>query len=314
MADETTNSIAMTDPALTSALGLPENQYGASIVPRIAPEVEVYNRYFKARQFGKDRYRKQVKVSRPRGGDAERISRSLKDPKNFEVEEKTLKDVIDRRDLDEARNAPDGGFDLRLQTTLDLDGNLETTIEAGVSDLVLTHGNYGASNKSNTAADVFAGTNGADLLDSVMGAQNVIIKTWAVLPRVLILTPDAFKDVVTKNAAVKDQLKHTNPDTVTEAMLARYLQLEEVIVPRTVWFNAQDVGDFVWTGKKGVLFYRNPKPGLNGPSFLKTFFRMINKKRKEVRSGFDMAGNEHLYVAKEEETALVFADSGFIWY
>ena len=310
MADETTSSIAMTDPTLTSSLGAPEYQYGTDIVPMIAPDVEVYTQNFKARVFGSDRFKKAVRVSRPRGGDSERIVRGTKDPKNFSIDEKSLKDVMDRRDVDEARNAPDGGYDLRLQVALDTKGQLTTTIETGVADMFLTHANYPANNKSNDGVAVFGG---ATLKSKVRDAQYMIIKKQKVLAAHLIITPELWVDVE-ENSGIKDQLKYTNSDTLTEEMVAKYLKVASVTVPLTVWDTESGDGSFVWSGKKALLFHSRPSPGMNGPCFAKTFYRKINGLREEVRTAFDMPGNEHFYVVREEDTAIVFPESGFLWY
>lgn len=308
MADEITTQIAMTDPTLTSALGLPENQFGTNILPLIAPDVQVNSRAFKARQFGKDRFKKHVKVSRPRGGDAERISTTYKNAKSFSVDEKTLKDVLDRRDIEEAANAPDGGFNLRLMQALTVRDNLNTTIEAAAATMFLDENNYG-SNKT-AVGTTFSGS---ATLSTIRTAQNAIIKTWAVRPATLVLTPEAWAEVQ-DNSTITDRIKYTSGETLTEEAVARYLQVDKVIVPYTVWFDEADAGAFVWAGKKGLLLYANPNAGLNGPTFAKTFYRNVNGLREEVRSGFDMPGNEHIYVAREEETAIVFADAAWIWY
>lgn len=310
MADAITSAIAAVDPALTSGLGAPEYEYGVNIVSEIAPDVEVYNRYFKARVFGSDRFKKAVRVSRPRGGDSERVVRSTKDPKAFEVEEKSLKDIMDRRDVDEARNAPDGGYDLRMQVALDVDGQLGKHIEVGVADMFLDNSKYPTGHKSNDAVAVFGG---ATVLAQVREKQFTIIKKQKVRPAHLILTPELWADVQS-NSTIRDQIKYTNGDTLTEQMVAQYLQVDKITVPMTVWDNDAGEGSFVWSGKKALLFYSTPKPGLNGPCFAKTFWRLVNGVRKEVRTAFDMPGNEHIYVVKEEETAIVFPESGYLWY
>jgi hypothetical protein len=310
MADEITSSIAMTDPTLTSALGLPEYQYGVNIVAEIAPDVEVYNQNFKARVFGGARFKKAVRVSRPRGGDSERVTRSSMDPKNFSIDEKSLKDVMDRRDVDEARNAPDGGYDLRLQVALDTKGQLLTTIETGAADMFLTHGNYPGNNKSNDAATVFPG---ATIQTKVREAQYAIIKKQKVRAGHLIITPELWADVQ-GSSTIKDSLKYTTGQVLTEEMLAAFLQVDKVTVPLTVWDTEAGDGSFVWSGKKALLFHNRPNPGMNGPCFAKTFFRKVNGLREEVRTAFDMPGNEHFYVVREEDTVLVFPESGFLWY
>jgi hypothetical protein len=309
MADSVTSSIAMTDPTLTSALGLPENQYGANIIPLIAPEVQVYNRTFKARVFGKERFRKQVKVTRPRGGDAERVHSGFQDPKSFSIEEKTLKDVLDRRDIEEARNAPDGGFDLRLQAATDVRGQLLTTIEYEVATMLLDSNTYPTEAKD-AVSTTFSGSG---TLAAIRAEQERIIKTWAVRPNLLVLTQEAWAEVQ-DNSTINDRVKYTSGDTLTEAAVARYLQVDQIIVPRSVWFDDDGAGTYIWAGKKGLLLTAPQNPGMNGPSFAKTFYRNVNGAREEVRTAFDMAGNEHFYVAREQETAVVFADAAHIWY
>lgn len=308
MSDTLTTKIAMTDPTLTSALG-ELNQYGSSIIPIIAPEVQVYNRYFKARVFGKDKLKKVVKVSRPRGGAPERIIQGTQDPKNFSVEEKTLRDVLDRRDRDEAVNAPDGGFDLRLQYSANVEGQLLTTIEAGIAAMFLNENNYA------TAAKTAVGTtfSGTGTLAAIRTQRNRIIKTWAINPNVLILTSDAW-DEVQDNTTLKDQIKYTNGDTLTEEMVARLLGLDKVIVPRTVWFDDAGAGSYIWAGKKGLLVAAPQNPGMNGPAFAKTFYRQIDGQRQVVKTHVDQYDNEEFIVAREEDTAIVFNDAAHIWY
>lgn len=309
MADEITSQIAVTDPAITSALGLPENQYGVNILPLIAPEVQVYTKNVKARVFGKAAGRKQTKVTRPRGGDSERISYDYEDPKSFTIEEKSLKSVLDRRDIDEARNAPDGGFDLRLQTALTVAGQLRTTIEYNAATMFLDDASYPADAKD-AVGTTFSG---ASTLAIIRAEQDRIIKTWAIRPGLLVLTPEAWAEVQ-DNATINAKLQYTTGQTLTEEMVAQYLGVDRVVVPRTVWFDDAGAGTYVWAGKKGLLLPTSPNPGMNGPCFAKTFYRLVNGAREEVRTAFDMPGNEHFYNIREEETAIVFADAAHIWY
>lgn len=313
MADELTSQIAMVDPTLTSLLGLPENQVGVNVVPMIAPDVQVTNRHFTARVFGKDKYKRRVKVSRPRGGDSERASFSFRDPKAFTLDEKSLKDVLDQRDITDAENAPDGGFDLRKQMAFTVQGNLHTTIEGAAADLFLDPDSYPAGSKTAIGTTFSA----AGMLTAVAAKQDAIVKKWAVRPGSLLLTPEAWREAQV-NPDVKEQLKHTNAKTLTTEMLAAYLQIDEVIVSYSVWFGDDDDADgqFQWAGKKALLFYKNPKPTLDGPCFAKTFWRPVSgtSQREVVKTAFDMPGNEHFYVVREEETAIVFPDSGHLWF
>lgn len=312
MADLTTSQIAMVDPTLTSALGLPENQFGPDIMPLLAPEVQVYNRTFKTRVFGKDQFRKVAKVSRPRGGDAERVTTEYVDPKAFSTDEKSLRDVVDARDIREAANAPDGGFDLRLRTALMIQQNLHTTIEANAAAMFLDDANYGASNKS-AIGTTFSGTG---TVAAVRDAQHQIIRTWAVRPATLILTPEAWAEVQS-NTTLNNKVQYTNGETFTEEMIARQLQVDRVIVPYRVWFEtaaADAVGTFIWGGKKALLVYTNPLAGMNGPSFAKTFYQLADGQREVAKTAYDMPGNEHIYVTRDEETYIVFADAAFLWY
>lgn len=309
MADETTTNIAVFDTQITSALGMPENQIGPNIIPLIAPEVQVYNRYFSARVFGKDRFKKVVQVARPRGGSAEKIVRTTKEPKTFEVAEKTLRDVLDRRDIVEAANAPDGGFDLRAMVALDIAGQLHTTIEAGVADMFLASANYASGAKA-AISTTFTGTTTLSLL---LAQRDALIKRHAILADTLIVTPELWADIIA-NTNITNKFQYTTSASLTEEMLAAYLQIRRVIVPRSVWYDTDETGAWVWSGKKALLIAAPQNPGMNGPAFAKTFFRMVNGVREEARTGFDLDGNEHFIIAREEETAIVFNDAAFLWY
>jgi hypothetical protein len=309
MADEITSNIAMTDPTITSALGLPENQYGVDIMPLIAPEVEVYTKNVKARVFGKSAGRKVAKVTRPRGGDSERVQYAYEDPKSFTIEEKSLKDVLDRRDIEEARNAPDGGFDLRLKTALNVSGQLRTTIEYDAATMFLDSASYPTEAKD-AVGTTFSGASTRAL---IRAEQDRIIKTWGIRPGLLILTPEAWAEVE-DNSTIIDRIKYTDGGPLTEEIVARYLGVDKLVVPRTVWYDDDGAGTYVWAGKKGILLPTTPNPGMNGPCFAKRFYRKINGAREEVRTAFDMPGNEHFYNFREEETAIVFADAAHIWY
>lgn len=312
MADLITSQIAMVDPLLTSNLGLPENQLGPDIMSLISPEVQVYNRMFKTRVFGKDMYRRVAKVSRPRGGDAERVTTEYVDPKAFSTDEKTLRDVVDARDIREAANAPDGGFDLRLRTALMIQQNLHTTIEANAAAMFLDDANYGAGNKS-AIGTTFSGTG---TVAAVRDAQSQIIRTWAVRPSLLIMTPEAWAEAQS-NTTLNNRVMYTNGETFTEDMVAKQLQVDKIIVPYRVWFEsaaADAVGSFIWAGKKALLLYANPQAGMNGPSFAKTFYQLVEGQREYAKTAFDMPGNEHIYVARDEETYIVFPDAAFLWY
>lgn len=308
MADQYSNDLLAFDAPITSALG-ELNQYGTSIIPLIAPEVQVYTRTFQARVFGNDKLKKVVKVSRPRGGAPERTTWGTQTPKSFTVEEKTLRDVLDRRDREDAANAVDGGFDARLMTAANIEGQLLTTIEAGIADMFLDSANYA------TAAKTAIGTtfSGTGTLTTIETQMNRLIKTCAVRPNTLILTPEAWSEVLV-NATINAKLQYTNGATLTEEMVAKYLQLDQVIVPRTVWMDDAGAGSYIWSGKKALLIAAPQNPGMNGRCFAKTFYRMVNGQRQSVQSGVDRYGNEEFVIAREEETAIVFNDAAHIWY
>jgi hypothetical protein len=71
-----------------------------------------------------------------------------------------------------------------------------------------------------------------------------------------------------------DQFKYTSPESITTEMLARFFDIDQILVAKAVKNTAKENQTFAGAfthGKNALLAYVNPNPGLMQPSAMYTF-------------------------------------------
>lgn len=110
----------------------------------------------------------------------------------------------------------------------------------------------------------------ADLRADINTGKAAVRASIGVEPNVLLIPYAAFQGAAA-NTKVKEQFKYTSSESLTEAMLAKYLGLDKVVVGKGVYAEDEN-SDFVDIWTKGVLAYVPPSPeSIDEPSFGYTY-------------------------------------------
>lgn len=113
-----------------------------------------------------------------------------------------------------------------------------------------------------------------DPMADVEVGKMAILGATGFLPNRLIMGVQVFS-ALRNNQKVRDQFKYTSADSINEEMLARFLDIDEVLVMRSVYTSTIEGGAAPVTGfiggKNALLAYAPPGPSLMEPSAGYTF-------------------------------------------
>jgi len=105
-------------------------------------------------------------------------------------------------------------------------------------------------------------------LKTIKRAKRAIVSQTGLMPNVLTLGYDVY-DALTDHPDILDRVKYTSSDAVTKDVLARYFEVDKVLVSESVVNTAQEglaaSTDFN-LGKVALLSYSAPEPGLMTPT------------------------------------------------
>lgn len=114
-----------------------------------------------------------------------------------------------------------------------------------------------------TPTNLWDTANGNPLVDVEVGKLAILRKT-GLMPNTLILSPEVVSKL-RDNAKIRDQFKYTSADSIDLAMMARYFNIERVLVVNAVYDTAVEGAtenmNFV-VGKHGLLCYVPPTASL----------------------------------------------------
>ena len=87
-------------------------------------------------------------------------------------------------------------------------------------------------------------------------------------PNTIIMGPETFV-AIQNHPDFKDQLKYTSADSITEDIVARYLRVQQVLIPDAVYNEAHEGqtadNEFIFS-KSCLVAYVNPRTGLRQPT------------------------------------------------
>lgn len=132
---------------------------------------------------------------------------------------------------------------------------------------------YAAGNKVALAGASKWSDASSDPADDIKAGQDAVRRMIGRKPNILTIGLDVFR-ALTKHPKIKDQFKYTGSDSITETMLAKYFNLEEVIVGNAVALpdGADDATPAVdiW-GNNAILSYRPRGSNMLVPAFGYTY-------------------------------------------
>lgn len=228
------------------------------------PTVEVGVAAGKVIEFGKESFML-YNARRAPGAATKRIEFGY-EGKPFALVQDSLESKVPREFARDAAAVP--GIDMGMRATNTVMNSLTLTLEYDQATIATTPANYGDNNKV-----VLVGSSQWDHADSdpisqVTAARQRIRTSCGVYPNTLVLGPKPYA-ALKHNAAIRQNFR--NVDLITAELLAKLLELDQVVEGRSVTSNDQGVFQDVW-GNYAILAYapRNPG-GFEEPSYGYTY-------------------------------------------
>lgn len=201
-------------------------------------------------EFGKESFRL-YNSRRARGSSTKRV-RFGYEGKPYAVPHRSLEGQVPYEDMVDASRVP--GIDLSRGAVNLAMRSLALDIEAEAAQLALDPAQYDANHKVALAGSDKWTDPDSDPVGDINAAKEAVRKSTGVYPNVLALGPAAF-NALREHPKLKERVKYTSRESITEAMLAQLLDVERVVVGRAVYAPGPDA-DFqdVW-GNAAVLAY-----------------------------------------------------------
>ncbi len=277
----------------------------------ILPRVVVPSRGAKIIKFDKASFRK-ANTRRAPGAKRERIQFGY-DAGPVSVHQHALDAVVPIEVSQEATKGP--GINMSTTSVENVLAMLSLTREIEAAELLLDEAKYAANNKETLSGTSLWSEAGSNPEADIKEAKSQIRKRIGRDPNLLTLSPSAF-EALNCHPKIKEQFKYTSSESVTEEMLAKYFQLEKVVVGKAVYIpdDAPDDADAqdVW-GNDAILSY-SP---MNNQNYLRPAFGYTYELDKGtfVRKGhFDESCDSWIHpLNMEEAPQLTCADAGFIF-
>jgi hypothetical protein len=256
--------VRVVDPILSNvALGYSNAAFiGATVCPRVPVQLSGGQ----VLQFGKEAFQA-GNLRRAPGGRMHRMDIGYLGVR-FALVQDGIEGKVPAEWLRDASVMP--GIDLGTRATNAVMRVITLGLEIEQAELVTDAANFSASHQvtlsgtskwsdadSTPAADVDTGR------ETIRGAVGIY-------PNQLTLGPTVF-NALKNHPRIKEQFKYTSADSLTEEMLARYFNLERVVVGRAVQADAGGTMSDVW-GNLALLSYSPQSPsGIEEPSFAYTY-------------------------------------------
>lgn len=222
---------------------------------RILPYADIPNRSMQVIRFGKDAFRKYLDTRRAPGAETRRVQFGYaSDP--VALKQEALEALVPDEIAGDAKSVP--GVDLAATSIQGVQDIIGLGREAEIAGIVQNPATYGANNKMALAGASKWSDPASKPSEDIRDGREAVRRMIGRKPNVLVLGPTVF-NVLAEHPAIMDKFKYTSHDSLTEAMLAKYFQVDEVIVGNAVALAegaADDApADDIW-GNNAILLYR----------------------------------------------------------
>ncbi len=241
------------DPVLTTqARGYTNAEF---IFQELFPIADIPVRGMKVIRFDQRAFRRE-KTRRAPGSSTQSITVGYEaEPVN--IVQDALNAKVPRETQEEASAIP--GIDLSAHAVELVLEKIDLGYEIDCAALAMTPANYPSGQKTAlSGSDKFSDPT-SDPLQTVKDLKSKVAKRIGRQPNTMVIALDIF-NALTNNQKVKDQFKYTSGDSITVDMLARYLQIEKIVVGEAIYVPegaADGAGQFIWGGGSALLAYVN---------------------------------------------------------
>lgn len=279
------------------------------IATRILPYVEVPSRSTRLIKFGKEGFRK-LNTRRAPGAPVLTVQYGYaSDP--VALVQDSLQGLVPVETAEEASRVPKINLgQVAVQMVMD---QLDLGLEIDAAAMLRAQATYAATSRVALAGASRWDDEASDPKGDVDAAREAVRAKIGRYPNKLVLGAKVFS-ALTNHPRIKDQFKYTSADSITEAMLARYFGLDEVIVGKAIYLPdgvAEDQpGTDVW-GNDAILIWTPRAANWMTPSFGYTY-RLAGYPAVET-PWYDRDIRSWKYPTTQERRPFVTgADAGFL--
>lgn len=135
-----------------------------------------------------------------------------------------------------------------------------------VANYFATSGQWGTYTAAGAAWSDYVNS---DPLDDVMAGMDAVLQNTGFMPNTAVITQAMFSDL-RNHPDIREQVKYTSGESISEAVIAKYLGIQRLFVLRASYAtnveNETAVEAFVGSDRQCLLVYANPSPSLMMPS------------------------------------------------
>ncbi|WP_457798100.1 hypothetical protein [Methylocystis sp. S23] len=256
------------DPILTTQVrGYTNAQY---IFPALFPYANIPVRGMRIIRFDQRAFRVESGTRRAPGTPTPALTFGFEsDP--VALYQDALDAVVPREIQEEAAAVP--GIDMGARAVQLVTDKIDLGHEVACAALAMTPANYSVGQKTGlTGTDKFSDP-ASDPLQIVGDLKTKLAKRIGRQPNTMVFALDVLR-ALTRNSKIKDQFKYTSGESITVDMIARYLQIEKIVVGEAIYLPegaADGAGQFVWGGGSVWLGYVDRGGSYQVPSYAYTY-------------------------------------------
>lgn len=302
-----TQQAGVVDVVLTNyARGYANQEF---VFQRIAPYADVPARNTRLLRFGKEGFRK-LNTRRAPGSPILTVQYGYaSDP--VSLAQDALQALVPVETQEEAARVP--GVDLAQTSVQMVLDQLDLGHEIDTATILRNPANYGASNKLALAGAAQWTDPDSDPKSDIDEAKEAIRRQIGRYPNRMVLGANPGK-ALKNHPKIKEQFKYTSADSITEAMLARYFDLQEVVIGKGVYLPDgaadTDLATDIW-GNDAILAYVPSAGNWMVPSFAYSY-RLTGYPMVEA-PWYDRDVKSWKYpTTQERRPYIVGADAGFL--
>lgn len=255
------------DPILTTQVrGYTNAQF---IFPAIYPYANIPVRGMKIIRFDQRAFRTE-NTRRAPGAPTPAITFGFEsDP--VALNQDALDAVVPREVQEEASAVP--GIDMGAKAVQLVMDKIDLGHELACAKLAMDPANYPSAQKlALSGSDKFSDP-ASDPLQIVKDMKSTVAKRIGRQPNTGVMALDVL-NALTNNQKIRDQFKYTSGESITVEMIARYLQLEKIVVGEAIYLPegaADGAGQFIWGGGGFLLAYVDRGGSYLAPSYGYTY-------------------------------------------
>lgn len=264
----TSSQAQVIDPVLTEhARGYTNQELIGNI---LLPFVDIPNRSAKVIRFGKDAFRRYMNTQRSPGSQTRRVQYGYESD-TVSLHQEALEAQVPYELQQSANKVP--GIDLAKGSIQYVQDILALNREVRIAKLVRDPAIYNAANKTTLTGNDKWSAAASKPEDDIKEAREAIRRMIGRYPNVLVLSANAF-NALSRHPAIKENFKYTSSDSITEVMLAKYFNIDKIVVGKAVALeeNARDSdpASDVW-GNDAIIAYVPNGSSFMVPSFGYTY-------------------------------------------